>query len=88
MSVKTYLSIIIFLLSTMIIIFFITVDYRATVRDTEYKKTIEMESQKAYKEAKKNLEDLEFILERYRTYRDDNNNINFIIINGDTIQIK
>lgn len=88
MSVKTYLSIIIFLLSTMIIIFFITVDYRATVRDTEYKKTLIEQEAKALEKAKADLEKAERKLERYIRYRDDNNNINFIIINGDTIQIK
>lgn len=87
MKEKTLLSIIVLLLSSIIIIFFITIDYRSTVKDTEYKKTIEMKRQKAYEEAKKDLEDSEFRLELQRSYRDDNKYINFIIINGDTIYI-
>ena len=84
MSVKTYLSIIIFLLSTMIIIFFITVDYRATVKDTEYKKALKNLENKIYPFFNE-TEDPKKESESVIRYPD---NINFIIINDDTIQIK
>lgn len=84
MSVKTYLSIIIFLLSTMIIIFFITVDYRAMVKDTEYKKALKDLENKIvpfFNETEDPKKESDSVI----LYPD---NINFIIINGDTIQIK